>query len=375
MPDHPTILFAGGGTGGHIFPNLAIIERLHERGIPFYPVLVVSSRRVDANILQNCDLKRIELPILPFPSRPWHWFSFLQSWLKSIRKIKQFIADHSVKAVVATGGFVSGPVVFVASRLGLPSALVNLDAVPGKANRWLARRATSIFSVYSSTYIPTATLIGMPLRRSIIGPSDKRLARKELGLDPDRETLLITAGSQGASTLNHMMAELIQLEEIKDLIRSWQVIHLCGDKDQDLLIRSYQQAGIPARVEPFCRRMGLAWASASLAISRAGAGSVAEAWANAIPTFFYPYPWHKDKHQQLNAQPLTSRGLGFLMTDLIDPSANARALAPRLQAAMTDTSLRQRIAEELRRTTPPDGASVVADWVCNVLRGKTSSGR
>jgi UDP-N-acetylglucosamine--N-acetylmuramyl-(pentapeptide) pyrophosphoryl-undecaprenol N-acetylglucosamine transferase len=109
--------------------------------------------------------------------------------------------------------------------------------------------------------------------------------------------------------------------------------------------------------------MGLAWASASIAVSRAGAGSVAEAAANAVPTIFFPYPYHKDRHQKFNALPLTAPGAALLMTDLIDPPSNARQLAPRLIHLMANTTRRYQMADLLRKLQPPDGAAAIANWI------------
>ncbi len=362
-----SVLLAGGGSGGHIFPNLAILERLRERQSSIAATFVISHRPLDAAVMVKANEPALAIPVQPLTMKPWRWPGFYDAWQKSVKAVLATIAERRIRAVVATGGFVSGPAIAAARQAGIPAALVSLDAIPGKANRLMAGKANVIFTVYPTSIWPQAERIGMPLRRSAVGPNDKHRARRELGLDPQRELLLITGASQGASSLNSMMIQLVGQTQVRKTLRNagWQILHLTGDKTQELeaAIAAYEAAQIPATVLPFCDAMGLAWAGASLAVSRAGAGSVAEAWANAVPTIFFPYPYHKDLHQKFNAEPLTQTGAGILMLDAIDPAVNARQLGPRLLSLVANDSQRYQMAENLRSTRPDDGAVVIADWV------------
>jgi UDP-N-acetylglucosamine--N-acetylmuramyl-(pentapeptide) pyrophosphoryl-undecaprenol N-acetylglucosamine transferase len=147
------------------------------------------------------------------------------------------------------------------------------------------------------------------------------------------------------------------------------VLHLCGHTPgaAEELKAAYAKAEIPARVETFCNEMGLAWSAATIAISRSGAGSVAEAWANATPTIFLPYPYHKDQHQRLNALPLSEAGAALLMSDQIDPRVNAKQITGPLLALMTNAQRRIHMAELMRQKMPPDGADVVAQWLMRAV--------
>ncbi len=366
MPHSPTtILFAGGGTGGHIFPNVAILERLRQRDLPFDSTFLVSSRPLDGEILRALQFDFVPLPVQPLSGRPWRWPRFAGSWLASARSIRRLLDNQNVSAVVATGGFVSGPAVLGAHRRGLPVALVNLDAVPGRANRALARRATTIFSAYEVPAWPNCRRIGLPLRRSAIGPGQAADARRALGLDPVVNTLLVMGGSQGATSLNALFRPLLGTSaRTQKVLSRWQVLHLAGTRsDAATLEQVYGQAGVPAKVLTFCQQMGLAWGAASAAISRSGAGSVAEAWANAVPTIFVPYPYHRDQHQKHNAQPLIGLGAALLHDDRIDPQANGAAIAVPLLAMLTDAAKRSAMRESLIKSWPGDGAEVVAAWL------------
>lgn len=354
------MLFAGGGSGGHIFPNIAILERLRERGAPIEPHFLVSDRPLDAEVLADEGLAGTALEVAPLPRHPLAVPRWLRRWRRSVRTVRRLIEAARPAAIVATGGFVSGPAAVVAQRARVPLALVNLDAVPGRANRRVGHRATRLFSAHVVRGWHGAQQIQVPLRRSALCDAAPADARRELGLAPSTPVLLVCGGSQGASSLNRTMA---QMAARLPTTGPWQVLHLCGAADADMLRAAYAAANIPAVVLAFCRTMGTAWVSADLAISRAGAGSVAEARANAVPTIFLPYPHHADEHQRLNAAPLVAGGGAVLERDRIDPAANACHLLPLLTRLMDDQDARAMMAARLRAEPPDDGAAIVADWV------------
>ncbi len=352
-----SILFAGGGSGGHIFPAVAIAQRLKEGQAHF----LVSNRAVDKQIMTDLALDYTASPATPLPRVPWKWPGFLNHWRQSISQGKSLIQQHQVAAVVTVGGFVCGPAATAARKMGVPVFLLNLDATPGKANRWLARRADELFTVYPQKKWPNAHPIGLPIRREAIGPQDRAQARTALGLSPGRRTLLVTGASQGATSINRLLLQMLHLESARQAMTAWQVLHLAGQKDTDMLRRAYRRAGITAVVEPFLDNMGLAWRSASVAISRAGAGSVAEVWANEVPTIFLPYPFHRDQHQRKNALPLVQAGAALMFTDQVDPTVNAHHLTSPLIELMHHRDQRMVMSNWLKQTKPADGAQQIAD--------------
>lgn len=369
-----TILFAGGGTGGHIFPNLAVVERLRELGLAFEPHFLISNRPLDAKLLHQHEVPYTVLPVGPLTFNPLRLPGWYSDYRRSVRRVVQVAQGRRAAALVATGGFVSGPAIAGAAsvkisprpgfaRRSLPVLMVNLDAAPGKANRVMARKATHVMSVYPVTDWPHAQTIAMPLRRIAVGPEDKAAARKKLGMLDDRPGLLVCGGSQGADSINKAMIALTKDPQVATALSKWQVLHLSGDRDPQLVREAYKQANIPAAVLTFCDEMGLAWAACDLAISRAGANSVAEAWANACPTVFLPYPYHKDEHQRLNAQPLVDKGGALVVKDLIEPDANAKVLAPLLLELVRDETRRATARKIMLDSRPDDGAMAIARWV------------
>lgn len=360
-----SVIFAGGGTGGHIFPNLAIAEHLGEARMHF----VVSSRPLDSDILSRAGHTALPLPFKPPRwTRPWTLPRSLATLRDGTTACERLIADWRADVVIATGGFASVPAGRAAVNAGVPLVLINLDAVPGRANRMLAKRAAMQFTCYPVPAWPDARRIGLPLAARSIGDGDKPAARAHFNLDPRRDTLLVTGGSQGAETINAAMLAFVDHTRGRSSLRDWQVLHIAGDTAArdglaDDLRAAYEHAKIPAAVLPFCDAMGKAWTAASLAICRAGAGTVAEVWANAVPAVFLPYPFHRDQHQKLNAKPLVDAGSSVLLTDARNAEANARQLLGPLDALLRNAARRTQMTRQLRDSYPGNGAEIIAEWI------------
>lgn len=372
------VLFAGGGTGGHIYPGLAIAEHLaalaRARGRTLSCRFICSDRAIDRAILEREQAEFEPSPAKPLATRPMGLLRFIRAWGPAVRHARRAIATARATAVhrdrvhlVAMGGFVAAPAAQAARVERCPITLVNLDAAPGKANRWIARRAGSAFTTFpvAAHYAREWRSIPPIVRSAAVDPRSPAEARAALGLDASRPTLMITGGSQGAGSINRFLAALAR--EQPGTLAGWQVLHQTGDDDNAALADAYARAGVPARVEKFVPGIGLWWRAADLAIARAGAGSVAEAWANAVPTLFLPYPWHKDQHQRLNAQPLVAAGAAALGTDLIEPAANVRELGPALAHLLQTHAARQAMADALARLGPADGAPRVAQSLAPFL--------
>lgn len=355
-----SVVFAGGGTGGHISPGLAIAERLAAFDPAARSFFACSERPIDAEMLRHAGAEFAPVAAAPVSWRPAGVIRFLRDWRRGKGQARRILAERKATWLVALGGFVTGPSVAAAVAAGVPVLLVNLDARPGRANRWVARRATCVVSAVETPECPgfAREIVGMPIRRVAIAPGDPLTCREELGLKANLPTLLVTGASQGASSLNELM--LAMLARRREAFAGWQVFHLSGPSDVERLRRAYAAAGVPARVEAFTHRIGLAWGAADLALSRAGANSVAEAAANAVPTLFAPYPYHKDAHQAANAEPLVRAGGAALGTDLIDAVRNLEGLGKALAELLTDPARRRAMRESLERNRPGDAATTIA---------------
>lgn len=367
----PAFLFAGGGSGGHIFPALAIFEELaaltHGEAAA---VFVCSDRPLDTQILTRERLNFRVIPAKPVAASPRGIMRFARYWGPSVRAgrslIREMRSEHGGVRVVAMGGFVAAPIARAARAEDAPIVMVNLDAVPGKANRLIVRSVRDVV-----TTVPVVgpcarrgwTVIPPIVRRSAMTDRSPAECRGSLGLDPAKKTLLVTGGSQGAVSINRTV-----LRAVKDhaaAFDGWQVIHQTGKGEEPGAAAAYQEAGVPAVVRAFFERMGEAWRASDLALSRAGAGGVADAWAYHVPTLFMPNPYHKDQHQRFNAEHLAKRGAAQIVEDRIDESANARLAGEALTELIVGDDRRDSLRSALESLGPADGAVRVARMLLN----------
>jgi UDP-N-acetylglucosamine--N-acetylmuramyl-(pentapeptide) pyrophosphoryl-undecaprenol N-acetylglucosamine transferase len=371
-----TILFAGGGTGGHLFPALAIAEQVVARAPGTHVRFLCSDRPLDAEILRAESLagRPVDfevIPARPFGSRPLTLAKFLWSWGGAVRAGRAAIAaaqkDGAVW-VVAGGGFVAAPVVQAARAEKVPVLMLNLDAVPGRANRWIAKHAKKVVTttqVVGHKTPPaggggTWELIPPIVRGAAVCSCPQAQCRESLGLAPDRPTIFVTGASQGAQSINRFMGALAK-KHADELQRGrWQILHQTGKFDEKALREDYEAAGVAHEIRGFFREIGLAWGAADVAVSRAGAGSVAEAWANRVPTVFLPYPYHKDEHQKHNAAPLVGAGGAVLVKDHIDAAKNLEEAGSAVMEMVRSSSKRAEMRVGLEKLGAADGAGKVA---------------
>ncbi len=377
-----SVIFAGGGTGGHIFPALAIAQAIASSPATAScrRLMVASDRDLDRALLHEAsergDLEDTAfIPARPFSVRPRGLWRLASTWGACVRETRLVIRDERERAgaapvLVAMGGYVSGAPVRAAIAEKCPVLLVNLDAVPGKANRWIAHRADARLAVghRADLFEPMeATPIAPIVRDEIREPTPAHEARRALDLDPDRPTLLVTGGSQGARTINTFLVAFAQRHAELLLRGGWQILHQSGPEDGAIVSQRYAELGIPSIVAPRIGAMGLAWAAADVTVCRAGAGTVAEAWATATPALFLPYPFHRDAHQRANAAILTDRGAGVLGDDRIETEANLRHNAPILARLLEDDEHRAHLGDMLAEMGPADGAEAVASMIADLL--------
>ncbi|MCH8824474.1 MAG: UDP-N-acetylglucosamine--N-acetylmuramyl-(pentapeptide) pyrophosphoryl-undecaprenol N-acetylglucosamine transferase [Planctomycetes bacterium] len=359
MPDK-TFLFAGGGSGGHISPGLAVAERLLELDPQVKCIFACSNRTIDKDMLTQAQAKFEPLPATGFSPHPLALLRFVINNRKSRSLATQIIKEKNVSEIVSMGGFVSAPVVAAAKSCSISSTLVNLDDPPGKANRWIARKcdrvllATEVRHASGFDY----AIVGMPIRRNCVADDQQAICKSKLELDPDKFTLLVTGASQGATSINKFMATFAK--SISEKNTDWQIYHLAGHGSASDLKSAYEQANLLSKVDEFQTNMGLAWGAADLAISRSGASSVAEAWANAVPTVFMPYPYHRDDHQRLNAQPMVDIGGAAIETDRIDAAENVNFVGKTILKLMADENKRSAMRRNLVDNEPKDAALVIA---------------
>ncbi len=360
------IVLAGGGTGGHISPGIAIAERLADVAPEFGRVFACSTRAVDARMLEHVGAEFVQIEAEGLSKNPLSLVRFMRAFFAGRAAARELLTERGAEVVIALGGYVTGPVVAAARGMGVPVLLVNLDATPGKANRWVAKRATRVLTACATPTIPAFAerIVGMPIRRAAITTATQLECRMKLGLEPGFHTLLVTGASQGAASLNELLTLLLKSD--RAAFGGWQVLHLVGNADRAPIESAYREAGVRASVVQFIHEMGLAWGAADLALSRAGANSVAEAVYNAVPTVFAPYPYHADLHQKWNALPFHEAGLAVLCDDFIEPERNRASLGAAMIALMTDDARRATMRAALSAHPREDAALEIARVACGI---------
>ncbi len=392
--------FAGGGTGGHIYPGIAVAEQIikdqPEAKITFF----CSGRQIDSRILARTDYEYIALPAMGFSARPDKFVAFCASFWKSYTLAHRKIAASRPAVLLGIGGFVSAPVVLAAHRLKVPVSLLNLDIVPGRANKLLARYAKEIYVQFdetkgcfrvarpsSGTAIPstslrtglavisslcvftgwkpvpqTITVTGCPLRTEFLKPNPER-ARRVLGLDENKKVLLITGGSSGAENVNAAICSV--LSRLVKFVDEWQIVHLAGP-DARSVKREYEKTKLNYKALYYFDDMPDLLAAADLVLGRAGAVSVAEYAAAGVPSICLPYPYHKDRHQYLNAEKLVRAGCAVIVEDLADRSMTAERLASKLVELMENEARRSEMSQACRGMAKLDAAAEIARRMSNI---------
>jgi UDP-N-acetylglucosamine--N-acetylmuramyl-(pentapeptide) pyrophosphoryl-undecaprenol N-acetylglucosamine transferase len=364
------VYFAGGGTGGHIYPAVAVAQELLRIEPNCKITFFCSQRPIDARVLGSTGFRFIPLPVGGFSKNPYQLFLFLRSVFAAKKIVKQTILDDKAdKAVLfSIGGFVSAGAVLAASSLNMSIAMLNIDAVPGKANNFLARYARDIFVQFNKTsnYFglnnKKVTVTGCPLRKDFFNP-DKFKAIESLDLNPKKKILLITGASGGAANINNVIGYL--LDRLETFASDWQIVHLAGVAHYDTVRTIYKQAGITYKVLDYCDDMPNLLAAAELVVGRAGAMSVAEFAAAKTPAICLPYPYHKDEHQKLNAQFLVEAGCGCLVDDLCDTEKTANLLWPVLCELISSDEKRLQMRSNCTGLARPDAAAQIAKKLLN----------
>ncbi len=357
-------VFAGGGTGGHLYPGLAVADALRRDNPRAEITFFTTVRELDRRLVGRCGYRQVEQPVHPFTIHPLRVPGFLRAWYRSVRLARDFFAEHPPRAVLGLGGYAAGPPVVAARRLGIRTGLLNPDALPGRANRFLARHADRIVTQWdcSRAHLPTrcdCVNWGCPIRREFV-TAQRDAGRKRFGLDPHRPMLLVTGASQGARTVNRAMHHV--WPEFVSHHPDWQLLHLTGPADEHETRRVYQAVGVEATVLAFTHEMWDALAGADLVVARAGASTLAEITTLGLPAILLPYPYHRDHHQHANARQLVEAGAALMVEDRCDPAANCRPLLDALER-LADDAARARMVAAARALARPDAAVRVAAWL------------
>ena len=358
------VLIAGGGTGGHLMPALAIAETLRRTAPGIEPVLVGARRGIEARILPSRDFRHYLLPAEPIYRRTW-WknvrWPFVAGRLVA-RLARLYRAERPV-AVLGTGGYASGPVVWWGALTGIPSAIQEQNAYPGLATRWLARRVDHIY-----LGLPEAAAMLEPGRHTRVAdtgnpivppdPSRRPAALARFGLDGSKPVLLVTGGSQGALAVNRAVAAWLDTGGLGDATLIW----VTGRASYGEFLRYHTPPSV--QVIDFLDPMADAYAVADLVVSRAGMITVAEVCAWGLPSILVPLPTAAADHQTHNARAMSEAGAAVHLPqgDLLE-----NGLGPAIGELLRVPSAREGMAAAARRRGRPDAARDIVSLLLTLV--------
>ncbi|WP_456608191.1 undecaprenyldiphospho-muramoylpentapeptide beta-N-acetylglucosaminyltransferase [Blastococcus sp. SYSU DS0619] len=357
-----SVVLAGGGTGGHIEPMLALADALRRRDGELRITCLGTARGMETRLVpaRGYDLRLI--PPVPLPRKPTPELLRVPGRVRrSVAETRALLDELAADVVVGFGGYVALPAYLAARRARVPVVVHEQNALPGLANRVGARVAARVAVTVPGTRLHRGEHVGMPLRRAISSldrAARRAEARAEFGLDADRPTLLVFGGSQGATSLN--LAAVAAADALT--AAGVQVLHARGPKNTGVVVPERPAGSAPYVVVDYLERMDLAYAAADLALCRSGAVTVAELSAVGLPAAFVPLPIGNGE-QRRNALPVIEAGGGLLVEDAdLDPAWITATLVPLL----TDPAALAALAEHAAAAGVPDADERLADIVCEV---------
>jgi UDP-N-acetylglucosamine--N-acetylmuramyl-(pentapeptide) pyrophosphoryl-undecaprenol N-acetylglucosamine transferase len=358
----PLVAIACGGTGGHLFPGLAVAETLQAWGCDI--ALLVSKKEVDQEAVKSAvDMQVLPLPAVALQNR--RVATFLKGCWESYRICTASFRKRPPRAVLAMGGFTSAPPIVAGKRTGAATFLHESNSIPGRANRWLSPWVDGVFTGFESAgnrlYHQSIRLVGTPVR-SQFRPSDPKPCRMAMGLHPDRPVLLVMGGSQGASGINHLMIGAIPILAAKapDL----QFLHLTGSEERQKLQSAYAAENRRAVIRPFLTEMDLALGAATVVVNRAGASSLAELAAMQVPAVLIPYPHATDDHQAHNAQAFVDTGAARMLEQY---ATTPEMLADAILELLNNPAARATMCAAQKRWHFPSAAEEIASHICRQI--------
>ncbi len=382
------VLFSGGGTGGHLYPTLSLAQALlrgdgregvckptPREGAPLgngsgslHAVLFVGAQgNMDEHLLTRDDV-----PYKTVSSKPLSGLSNVRAALNlagnaaALVQAVPIVSHFRPNVIVGSGGYACAPAILAGAMLQSSGKLPNLrvmlmepNVTPGLANRRLARYANEVWGAYadsdtSKQFREKFVLTGIPVRADLYTPMSKAQARQSLGLEPNRFTVLIFGGSQGARSINVATSGMVARRRLPG---DWQILHLTGERDYEWMLAERKTEPNENRyvAKPYLDNMALAYWAADLAVSRAGAGTLAEICTVGLPALLIPYPHSSENHQRANADYFVDRGAAHAMQDgALSPDSLYWTLVD-----VADPEKLSAMTEKLRRLAHPQAVEIM----------------
>ena len=365
-PSSPRVIISGGGTGGHIYPAIAIANAIRDVAPSAEILFVGAEGKMEMEKVPKAGYRIIGLPIAGIQRKlSIENLSFPLKLVKSLLKARSIIKEFKPDVAVGVGGYASGPLLLAAGMIGIPFLIQEQNSYAGITNKFLSKKAKKICVAYPGmeAFFPAEKILmtGNPVRKDILdAPSQREAAFKHFGLDATKKTLLVIGGSQGAKTINESIDK-----GLSELIKAgyqvvWQTGKLFIEKAKETVM-SLKAKGV--YVSDFIYEMDLAYALADVVVSRAGALSVSEICLVAKPAIFVPFPFAAEDHQTKNALSLVHENAGLLVKD----SEAKEKLVTETLALLQNPEKQYNLSKNILKLAKPDAAGEIAEQVLRLI--------
>lgn len=364
------IILSGGGTGGHIYPALTIADQIKKLEPRAEIIFVGTQQGLEKDIIPRYGYPLKFIEVAGFKR------SLSADTMRSVGKLftglydaYKIISDEKPDLVIGTGGYVCGPIVFMAALRGIPTCIQEQNAMPGVTNKILARYVKKVFLGYKEAgkYFSSSAKLeftGNPIRTEILDKT-KADAAKELGLDPDKKTVLVSGGSRGARSINNAMMDVeLALSGRHDV----QIIHATGDVNYDkYMADAAKKGGLGDNiiVRPYLHNMPVALAAADLAVFRAGAIGLAELMAKGVPSILAPYPYATANHQEFNARAVEAKGAAQV---ILDKELTGEKLLEAIENLLVHDNKLKKMQDAAKKLGRPQAAEIIARQALALLK-------
>jgi len=356
------LIITGGKTGGHLFPGIATAEAIKNLDPDAGILFVGTDAPFEVQTLQKYGFAHQSIYSKPIKGKNilkklFSMGIILISLVESLIMIKKFRPDF----VLGVGGFSSFAVILAARILGIPCAIQEQNAFPGLTNRQLTRFAGTIFTSFKETKgwagHPKVKYVGNPVREASFDSS--AVSPDHEGLRKDKITLLVTGGSQGATSINMAFMDALALMDQRN---KFHIIHQTGINDESLIQQKYSELNINATVKAFFHNMPQIQKTTDLAVTRAGAGIISELCAHGLPAILIPFPHAADDHQTFNAQALEAEGAAIMIKDR---DLDGNTLKTAIESLISDKTRLEQMSKKLKDLARPDAAKTIAGHILN----------
>jgi UDP-N-acetylglucosamine--N-acetylmuramyl-(pentapeptide) pyrophosphoryl-undecaprenol N-acetylglucosamine transferase len=371
------VVFAGGGTGGHLFPGLAVAQQLAAQIRGMRITFAGSGKDFERRHVTAAGFEYLALPCRPLPRGAREALSFVVENFAGYLAARRFLADEQVDTVVGLGGYASVPMGRAASRHRVPLVLLEQNALPGRANRWLARSASLVCTSFPQTEVLLAgrcavRLTGNPVRRGASSQlANLRQANDGIGTPGKLKTcptLLVLGGSGGARTLNENAPRTFH--KVRNLLDGWQIIHQTGEAGLAATRELYRKFALAATVEPFLPDLPQLLTAADAVVCRAGGTTLAELAVAGVPAVLVPYSQAKDDHQRCNAEVFVAQGAATLVDEREITGRLDDRLAEVVATLVRDEGLRISMSAAMLDLARPHAAADVAGLVWSLASSR-----